>query len=233
MGIVLVLSFWLIVGVVLATLGAGVFAAAAAILTRGSPERRGMIIAAASFPFMCLAWAGMVFIFQGIVNEAVLHRDAGIGDSWRCPLPNGYELLMIDVMDQGTVYNPSTQQSGGVAEQEDAVSGVRRVQVAGPYILGGADSQWFEHLSEESDQTDSFFLLDTRTGKRASFASVDELQNAALQRQIRMNLKPIAAVYSRYRFSSFDVLAGLVLCVPPLVRGGMLVRRIRKARQIG
>lgn len=69
----------------------------------------------------------MVFGFQAIVNEIVLHRDPGLGDTWHCPLPNGYALLMIDVMDHGWVYNPKTQPGDSVTEREDSVAGVRKV----------------------------------------------------------------------------------------------------------
>ncbi len=45
-------------------------------------------------------------MFQEVINETVHHRDAGLGDTWRCPLPNGYALMMIDVTDQGWVPTP-------------------------------------------------------------------------------------------------------------------------------
>jgi len=66
-------------------------------------------MAATSFPFLCLAWGCGVFIFQGVINEAVFHRDPGLGDLWQCPLPNGYALTMVDVPAHGRVYNPATQ----------------------------------------------------------------------------------------------------------------------------
>jgi hypothetical protein len=235
MGIGIVLLFWAVVGIVVAGTGSLVLGAAAAFLTRGVARGRRRAIAVASlFPLACLAWGGAVFIGQAIVNESVLDRDAGIGDTWHCPLPNGYQIMMIDVTDQGWVYNPKTQStSGGVSDQEDAVLGVRVLQVTGFYILGGVDGQGFEHLGKDSNQVDSYFVLDTRTGKRTSFGNYDEFRAAALQRGIQTNLEPIETVYSRYRFSWFDVFAAVIFFVPPL--GGLCllalwIVRLRRTR---
>ena len=128
MGIGFVLLIWAVVGTVLAVIGALVLASAAALLTRGAGNgRRRAIIAAGLFPFACLAWGGSMFFFQALVNEGLLHRDPGADDAWKTPLPNGYAILMIDVTDQGWVYNPKTQGSdSAVGEQEDAVAGPKR-----------------------------------------------------------------------------------------------------------
>src|SRR5271157_5520257 len=159
MGIGIVLLLWAVVGTFLAGLGMLVLGGAAAFFTRGVTAGRWKAILVVSlFPFACLAWAGALFGFQAIVNEGVLQRDPGLGDAWHCPLPNGYALLMIDLTDQGWVYNPKTQPGGGVGEQEDAVAGVRIVQVAGRYILGGSDSQAFQYSGQERTQVDSYFL---------------------------------------------------------------------------
>lgn len=119
---------------------------------------------------------------------------------------------MIDVTDQGWVYNPKTQSGGGIGEQEDAVAGVRTLQIAGRYIFGAADS----HASDfgKSTDVDSFFVLDTGTGKRSNFNNRQELNLAAVQLGVRLNLEDIQTVYSRYRFTWFDVAMGLALVAP-------------------
>ncbi len=187
------------------------------------------------FPSFVLHGLGMVFVFQAVVDETVLHRDAGLGDTWRCPLPNGYALLMIDVTDQGWVYNPKTQPSDAVGEQEDAVPGVRTVQVAGQYILGASDSKWFGSLEGDSNQVDSFFLLDTHTGKRTAFPTYEELTSEARRLGIQPKLEPIIAVYSEYRFIRFDVSVGFLLCLPPIVAICLLawwIARVRRTREM-
>jgi len=129
-GLGIVLLFWLVVGSVFAVTGATTLAGSTSRLTRGATNgRRKIIIAAGLFPFVCLCWAGLIFLFQALVNEGLLHRDLGLGDTWHAPLPNGYQILMIDVPDQGLVYNPKTQPGPGVSEREDAIDGVRNVQL--------------------------------------------------------------------------------------------------------
>jgi len=169
----------------------------------------------------------MVFIFQGFINADLLHRDIGLGDSWHCPLPNGYSLLMIDVTDEGTVYNPKTQTTmDAVVDQQDAISGVKELQVAGHYLLGGFDSRYTEHFGDESSPPDGYFLLDTQTGKRSDFTSQNELKREASDLGIRMTMEPIYKIYSRYRFTWFDIVTLCVLLLPPLLAYVVLARWI-------
>lgn len=232
MGIGFVLLIWAGVGTVLAGLGALVLGRAAAFLTQGAKGgRRKAILAASLFPFACLGWAGGVFLFQAVVNEGFLRRDPGLGDTWHCPLPNGYALLLIDVTDQGWVYNPKTQPGDDVGEQEDAVPGVRTVQVSGGYILGGSDSKWFGRLGHDDNQVDLFFLMDTQAAKRTNFSSYDELSAAAQRLGIQLNLEPIDVVYSKYRFTWFDVFSGFLLCLPPMIALYLLANWIVRLRR--
>jgi len=233
MGIGFVLLIWAVVGVVVAALGAVVLGSTAAYFTRGAQHgRKKLILAASLFPLACLGWMGVVFVSQAIINEAVLHRDAGLGDTWNCPLPNGYALLMIDTTDQGFVYNPKTQPNGGVAEQQDAIAGVRVLQVAGRYILGGSDSRSFERLENHSEQVDSYFLLDTQLGKQSRFPNYEGLRGKAQELEISPNLERIASVYYRYRFTWFDIFVALLLLVPLLVSALLLFRWILRLRKV-
>jgi hypothetical protein len=236
MGIVFVLLFWAVVGVVLATFGAAIFGCLAAVLTRSITRgRRRVVVVASLFPFMCLGWGGAVLVFQAVVNESFLDRDLGIGDTWHTPLPNGYHILMIDVTDQGWVYNPKTQQSSAVVEREDAVAGVRQLQVADRYILGAADTKFFDHLGTNTDQAGSYFILDTQLGKRTQFKDFYALQQRARAVGVEPKLQPIDAVYSSFRFSWFDVLVGLLFVVAPafgIVLLVLWVVRLRRNRQV-
>ena len=233
MGLGIVLLFWAILGTILAVGELIIFGGLTAFFTRGATRgRRAATITACLFPIACFGWAGALFLFQAIVNEALLHRDLGIGDTWHAPVSNGYQIMMIDVTDQGWVYNPKTQvTSTGVGEQEDAVSGVRVLQIADPYILGGVDRQAFEHLGKESNQIDSYFVLNTRTGKNTILPDFESLQRGALQLGIRTDLEPINVVYSRYRFSWFDVFVGVLFFVPPIIGFFLLLRRVVRLRQ--
>ena len=51
--------------------------------------------------------------------------------------------------------------------------------------------------------------------------------------EIALNLQPIANVYGKYRFTWFEVFAGLLTCLPPLAGAVLLVGwviRVRRAR---
>jgi hypothetical protein len=235
MGIGMVLLAAAVVGTVMASVGGAVFGGAAAWFTKGVQHgRRTAVLVAAAFPFACLAWGGLVFAFQAIVNETVLHRDVGLGDAWECPLPNGYAVLMIDVTDHGFVYNPKTQTEGDVIEQEDAPYGVRLLQVDTRYIVGGVDSKPDEEAGTKNHRVDSYFLLDTHTGRRTTFSDYKSLRAAADQLGIQLKLEPIKAIYSRYRFTWFDTVTDLLFAVPPLTAFILLllwIRRVRKRNQ--
>lgn len=238
MGIGIVLLAWAVAGSVLASVAALILGWLTARLTRSGPSgRKRVILAAILFPFACMGWMFGVFGFQAVINGVFLHRDVGLGDAWECPLPNGYAVLMIDTPDEGFVYNPATQSGEGVGEQDDAVGGVRLLQVSGPYVFGGTDTQSFDRVNTASNgRVDSYFVLDTRTGKHVVVPSYDALQRAALAAGIALRLEDIGAVYRRYRFTWFDMLAGILFIGPPLLAFVFLARwiiRVRRTREIG
>jgi hypothetical protein len=234
MGFGFVLLLWTIVGTVVAAIGSATLGCATALFTRGVPSgRRKAILTASLFPLVCLGWGGTVFVFQAVVNEAILDRDLGLGDTWHAPLPNGYQIMMIDVTDQGWVYNPITQPGQTVSQREDALDGVRNLQVAGRYILAAADSKGFDHLGKDTNDVDGYFLLDTQFGKKTQFLTYDELRRKAMELGIELNLQPIYNVYSKFRFSWFDLVAGILFLVPPAIGALTLivwVVRLRRTR---
>jgi hypothetical protein len=235
MGLGFVLIFWAAAGSFLATAGLFALGGTTAYLTRGvAAGRRRAIIASGLFPFVCLGWASIVFFFQAFINQAYFERDPGLGDTWECPLPNGYHVLMIDITDEGTVYNPRTQKfPGGVGSQEDAVFGVRTLQVAGPYLLGGVDTKFSDHLGDEKQTIDSYFVIDCRSGKRTNFPTLDLIRKAAQLVGVQLNLEPIAVVYSEYFYTWFQTLTQFLYAVPPIIGFSLLVRwviRLRRTR---
>jgi len=236
MGLLFVLLFWAAAGCVLAAFGSATLGLTTYWVTRRVRSgRRRAIVAAVLFPPACLAWAAVIFAFQAIVNEGLLDRDLGAGDTWHAPLPNGYQILMIDVTDQGWVYNPKSQKDSIVVTREDSVSGVRELEVAGRYILGGTDSKAFEHEGENKGQSDGYFILDTKLGRQTEFKSYDSLRVNAMSLGIDPHLQPINDVYSKYRFSWFDVFAGVVFILPPiagLLMLGVWIVRLRRRREM-
>ena len=232
MGIGMALVFWAIIGIVIATIGACVLGGLSFFLTRRvSRSRWPVVVASCVFPFLCLPWGAVVFGFQAVVNETFLHRDPGLGDAWRCPLPNGYSILMIDETDNGWVYNPRTQPGPGVGEAEDAVSGIQQLQLSGGYVLGDRNDAWGEG---NPGQKISYFILDTSKGAHASFATKKNFAEAAAKLGVTtIQLEPIDVVYGRYRGTWFDTFAGFLFLVPPLVGFVGLVVWVRRVRKHG
>lgn len=232
MGIGLVLVFWAVAGAMLAAISAGVLASITALLTHGVANgRRTIAIAAALLPFLCLTWAGVVFVFQAAVNEELLHRDLGIGDGWHAPLPNGYMVSFIDVTDQGSICPVARGEDG--CTDTPSISGVRSLQVAGHYLLGAADSQWVQHLDQQRSAIDQYFVFDTRNEKKTVFPSLNQLQTKASKLGISLQLEPIDSIYSRYRFTWFDIFAGILLVLPPIGSLALLaywIIRLRRTR---
>jgi hypothetical protein len=216
-------------GAMLAAIGAGVFGMGTAAATEGVPKgRKKVIVAAAAFPFASLVWFEALLVFEWKINERFFQRDGGIGDEWKCPLPNGYALDMIDQPDRGLLYNPKTQVvGGGLASQPDAPGGVRLLQLAGPYMLGGSDTTW----RLQGHLVDSYFLIDARTGKRADFGTYDALRDAASKLNIQLRLEQVGDVYSKYRFTWFDSLVDYVTAVPLVLYAGLLIWRILRLRK--
>jgi hypothetical protein len=227
MGLGFVLVLWLVAGAILGAIGAAILGGITSFLTRGLGEPRLPVIRAARFlPFACLIWAGIVFAGKAAVNVGLLHRDIGTGDSWYAPLPNGYQISFVDVTDQGTIEVPG---SGS------GLNGVRLLQVSGPYLLGALDTHEFEHSSSNTDTVDSYFVIDTHTRKRTAELDFPALKSDALRLGVSLHLEPIYTVYSRYRFTWFDVVADCLLVLPPLaalIALGVWITRLRGNRQI-
>ncbi len=232
MGIGFVLVIWGVVGLVMASVGSLVMRGVVAYFLRGVADRGQLLRRATLFPVACLIWAGMVFVFQAVVNVVFLHRDIGIGDGFDCPLPNGYALSFIDVTEIGTLYKPANH-SLWEDPQENAVNAINDVvvmQLTGPYVLGGSDSKRLEHFGQDNYAADTYFVLDTRTDKRTDFKTYAALREAAQRLNLQPNLVAIDSLYSKYRFTWFDAFAGLVLIVPPLIAAALMTRSVVRLR---
>ncbi|HKQ45858.1 MAG TPA: hypothetical protein VJS47_10740 [Rhizomicrobium sp.] len=224
MGIGIVLIFWLIVGSFAALVGSVILRAIATFLVQKShPARKRVMRVATILPFAGLGWLFAVFVFQATIN-VYLGRDPGIGDSWNTPLPNGYRLIMIDVTDHGTVYNPKTLPPDTIAGQDDNVFDVSQLQLSGRYMLGA--------LTPDNSYGGSYFLLDTQSGKRLIFPDFDRLGAALGPLGIKPDLRPIETVYSQYGGRLFGYVVLALMLIPPMFVFVLFCRwvlRIRKS----
>jgi hypothetical protein len=219
MGIAVVLIIYAVALSIAACIGSVVLTGITSFLTRHSgPRRKFAIIASALFPFICVVYAGGWFIGYAVINSTIFHRDPGLGDSRETPLPNGYALMMIDVTDVGIVYNPKTQPyNDGVISRDDAVFGVRQLQVSNELIFGASDSGYSGQTGRDSDFVDTYFELNTTKKTHAEFQSLDELRRRATSEGVVLHLRPFASVFSDYRYTWFDYFAGVMLLSLPAV----------------
>ena len=232
MGIGVVLIFYAVVLTIAASIGAVVLGMASYTLTRHSgPNRKRAIFASVLFPFVCVAFAGGWFIAYWVINYEVFHRDPMLGDTWQTPLPNGYALMMIDTTDQGTVYNPKTESGdGSISGRDDAVFGVRQLQVSNGRIFGARDSGYFGRIGQESKAVDTYFELDTTQKTHTEFKSLDELQKRAASEGVILKLREFQSVFGDYRTTWFDYLAGSILLLVPSIGFFVLARWVWKRR---
>ena len=230
MGIGFVLLVFTVLGLIAASIGAIVMVVGLAGFRRrlGKNYRQAVSFVLA-YPFACLAWAGVVFIFQATVNGALLGRDPGISDGFWCPLPNGYAISAIDTTDTALVYNPKTSSgSGEIKLTADSVPDVRQMQVADRYILAAAESNAWKTFGTPSESVDQFFLLDTQNRRQVRYSTQTDLGDAAAKLGIVLKLQTMGWNYRHYRFTWFDAFAGLVLVTGLLVGFVFLVRSVRK-----
>ena len=100
------------------------------------------------------SYVGSSVVAMIIISE-LLNIDLGFGDSWKAPLPNGYQLVSIDMPENGSIYKDADYHTEGVDV-------VQQIEVIGDSVIGLSGKQ--------------YFLLDTKVGKVAYFPSVLELQ---------------------------------------------------------
>jgi hypothetical protein len=233
MGIALVLILYAVALTIAACVGAAVFGATTHSLTRSAHSgRKRAVIASVIFPFTCVGFAGLWFVVYAIVNDVVFDRDPGLGDSWNTPLPNGYALNMIDTTDQGTVYNPKTQSGdGSIASKDDAVFGVRQLQVSKGLIFGARDSGYFGRMGQDSKAVDTYFELNTNKQTHSEYKTLFELRQQAASEGVSLKLREFASVFGDYRTTWFDYVAGAVLLLVPMLGLALLAFFIWRIRQ--
>src|SRR6187402_884504 len=236
MGIAVVLFFYAAVLSVAATFCAlGLTTISAWLIKLGAPRRKRTLVIVALFPFLCVGYAGACFSTYAIINYKFFHRDPGLGDSWETPLPNGYALMMVDTTDQGTIYNPRTQGGYGVVTSSaDSEFGVRQMQVANHLIFGARDTDYFNHIGQESTVVDTYFDLNTRTNTKVEYKSLAELKGAAKVAGVPLDLHSFESVFGQYRSTWFDLVAIITLLALPAFSFILLVRWVwlQRSRRI-
>jgi hypothetical protein len=144
-----------------------------------------------AIPLSIVAWLVTVLVV-GVETEKL-----GAGSEGTCQLSANYSLMMVDAEGSGWVYNRKNEnRRGGVNWQRDGIDGVATLQISGRYILGGRDSSGFRP-SQSRAVINEYFLIDTERETITRFSSLAQLQAAAGQLGINVQLRPVNEVYSR------------------------------------
>jgi hypothetical protein len=195
MGLGIVLLFWGIVGVVLAGTAAGSLAGMVYVFDRRRRRvRRGWLVTAVVVPFIGLGYVAVGFVVYATYCEVVRDVDLGIGDSWRVPLGNGYRLVMIDTPDQAFVESPS-----GLHLH----FGLKRIGTAG-HVIAGED----EH---------GLFVIDGQRHTDEAIASESSLRRMFPAGSSEPQLIAPENFYNHHRWGLPDVVAAVLIVVPPLL----------------
>lgn len=221
----------MVAGLVLSCLAAVVLFALGAWLTRGVERGRGgFLVVTVLFPFLCVAWMGAAYVGHGLVNVLILERSVRGGDELDCPLPNGYSLFL----GQGsrgvaTLYRPAGRprwRSG----MQDGIPDVRLLQLAKGYMLGGRGRRLVETPEAGDRIVESYFLLETGSGRKTDFATLPELEQAAGRAGLQPRLQAVGEVYAEYGRTWFDSLLIWLMILPPGFSALGLVRWLGRLR---
>lgn len=80
------------------------------------------------------------------------------------------------------------------------------------------------------DRAQAPTLSNAHSNRQTRFQSYDEFRQKAREIGVEPNLQPIYSVYSRFRFSWFDILSGLLFLLFPVTGALLLIARIRRMR---
>ena len=163
MGIIF-LVIWLVIFAVIAAI-LGVIGVAVVYPFLSKKARKRKMLLTFLTPIVGIAsYVGSSVIAMIIISE-LLNVDIGFGDSWKAPLPNGYQLISVDVPDNGSIYKDDDHRSEGI-------DGVQQIEVIGNSVIG---------LSGKK-----YFLLDTKIDKVTYYPSVFELQKSVRKSNIAL-----------------------------------------------
>jgi hypothetical protein len=184
---------------------------------------------------------GFAYLLLGVVAFSVWSsargRDWGWGDTWQTPVLGNYSLIMVDVTDQGTIFDRTDADVfshgtvGNALGRRDVIFGVRRMEVRAPYLIGTAAPSALDDAAGAPETL--FFILNTRTGIRTDEGSLAALQAEAEKLGGRLKLQSVKDIYSQFRYGKADLIPLLALAIPPVVGSWFLIRWFLRLRAEG
>ncbi len=153
MGIIF-LAIWLVVFAAIAVI-LGLIGVAVVFPFLSKSRRKRKLLLTFLTPIVGIASYVGCSIIAMIIASELLNIDLGFGDFWKAPLPNDYQLVSVDMPENGSIYKDAD--CGG-----EGVDGVQQIAVIGDSVIGRAG--------------DKYFLLDTKVDRVVYYPSVLELQ---------------------------------------------------------
>ena len=163
MGIIFLVIWLVIFAVIAAILGVIGVAVVYPFLSKNA-RRRKMLLTFLTPIIGIASYVGSSVIAMIIISE-LLNDDIGFGDSWKAPLPNGYQLISVDMPDNGSIYKDDDHRTEGI-------DGVQQIEVIGDSVIGLSSNK--------------YFLLDTKIHKVTYYPSVFELQKSVRKSNIAL-----------------------------------------------
>ena len=163
MGIIFLVIWLVIFAVIAAILGVIGVAVVSPFLSKKARKRK-MLLTFLTPTVGITSYVGSSVIAMIIISE-LLNVDIGFGDSWKAPLPNGYQLISVDVPDNGSIYKDDDHRTEGI-------DGVQQIEVIGDSVIGLSSNK--------------YFLLDTKIHKVTYYPSVFELQKSVRKSNIAL-----------------------------------------------
>jgi hypothetical protein len=218
-------------GIVLACFAAVVLFAVGALLTRGVERGRGgFLVVTVLFPFLCVAWMGAAYVGHGFVNVLIFDRSVAGADEIDFPLPNGYALSFAQgTREVAALYRPKGWPRWRNGKQE-GIPDVRLLQMANGYMLGGRGRRLVEAPEADDRIVESYFLLETGSGRKREFATLAELEQAAGELGLRTQLQAAGTLAAAYGRTWFDGVLPLLMLLPVGLAGFGMLRWMGRLR---
>lgn len=207
----IVLLFWGLAGIILATLAAAALATMVYLVDRrrGAVRRRWLLTAIA-FPYLALGYAAAAFIVYAMHCEMARGVDPGIGDLRRVSLGNRYALVRSDLAEETFIESPTGAQLH---------VNLRRIGTAGEVIVG--------------EDRSGFFVIDTRTKTEHPVASESELIGSRSGTLGDPQLVSTDEYYDQHRWGWPDAIAAIGAIVPPIFVLSVLAWRFMGQSAVG
>lgn len=162
-------------------------------------------------------------------------RDSGFGDDFELPLRNGYQWTAIDEPAAACVYRGSSADIGYYCKlpntNRDVFVDVLALQQHEDWLAGAFDGDVSHFLNPEKQQSDHWFLFNSKTQERFDAQNEAALARLTAQHGFVLKLDSSSDFYSQHRYRWTDALVVFLLIAPAIAVTFWLRRKARKLLQ--